>query len=266
MRPVYNLNLCQKTKKTNGYVLCFTVIYKLFFILPFLIGCAPNPGNVPKNEYGLEIIRWKKTYKKMVAIDSTQEMVRLDGYFSPLISNIHYARTDNFTGTILYKKPVLYLRKPVAEKINLARKMLLTQGYDLLFFDAYRPYSVTKKMWKIVPDDRYAANPANGSGHNRGVAVDVSIVYAENKIPVPMPTGYDNFSDTAHHDFLALSETIKAHRQILKSAMEEAGFKALQTEWWHYSLPNAKSFDLLDLNFKKMKIVVKKDRVNDEQH
>jgi D-alanyl-D-alanine dipeptidase len=125
----------------------------------------------------------------------------------------------------------------------------MQSGLGLKIFDAYRPYSVTEKMWEPVQDDRYAADPKKGSGHNRGVAVDLTIINLKNNEALDMGTGFDNFSDTAHHAFTNLPEDVLQNRLLLKNIMEQHGFKALDTEWWHYSLPNAKEFELMNISF-----------------
>ena len=125
-------------------------------------------------------------------------------------------------------------------------------GLGLKIFDAYRPYAVTEKFWELVHDERYVANPANGSGHNRGTSLDLTIIYLENGQELNMGTDFDNFTDTAHHSFTNLPESILQNRMLLKSLMEQNGFKALETEWWHYSLPNSKQYELLNLSFKKL--------------
>jgi zinc D-Ala-D-Ala dipeptidase len=104
-------------------------------------------------------------------------------------------------------------------------------------------------MWEPVQDDRYAADPKKGSGHNRGTAADLTIIYLSTGKELPMGTGFDNFSDTAHHNFTGLPAEVLKNRALLKKTMEENGFKALDTEWWHYSLPNAKEYELLNLSF-----------------
>ena len=131
----------------------------------------------------------------------------------------------------------------------------------LKIFDGYRPYSVTEKMWEPIKDDRYVADPKKGSGHNRGIAVDLTVINLKTKEELPMGTGFDNFSDTAHQTFKALPEQILQNRNLLKDAMEKYGFKSLETEWWHYSLPNAKYFEILDLGFKKLRKITQSQRL-----
>jgi D-alanyl-D-alanine dipeptidase len=108
-------------------------------------------------------------------------------------------------------------------------------------------------MWEIVPDERYAANPAKGSGHNRGIAVDVTLVNLLTGKELAMPTDFDDFSEKAHHDYMHLDSTIIANRKILRDVMEQHGFVALQTEWWHYSLPDPKKYQLMDLDFDQLR-------------
>ena len=112
------------------------------------------------------------------------------------------------------------------------------QGLGLKIWDAYRPYAATQLMWNLVKDERYVANPAKGSGHNRGLAVDVTLINLQTGKELDMGTPYDHFSDTAHQSFVRLAtEDILQNRKLLQATMEAAGFTALETEWWHYYWP-----------------------------
>ena len=133
-------------------------------------------------------------------------------------------------------------------------------GIGLKIFDAYRPYSVTEKMWEPIKDERYVADPKKGSGHNRGIAVDLTLINLKTKVELPMGTGYDNFSDTAHSTFMALPVEILQNRNLLKNIMEKNGFKVLETEWWHYSFTDAKDFELMDISFKKLKKITQSQK------
>ncbi|HMW27534.1 MAG TPA: M15 family metallopeptidase, partial [Ferruginibacter sp.] len=146
-----------------------------------------------------------------------------------------------------------YLRKAAADSLLAVQKELNKNGWGLKIFDAYRPYSVTERMWEPVQDDRYAADPRKGSGHNRGIAVDLTIIDLSTKKEFDMGTGFDNFSDTAHHAFTQLPSAVLQNRQLLKKIMEDHGFKALDTEWWHYYLPNSRQYELLDIPFARLK-------------
>ncbi len=214
--------------------------------------CAPQANSVPTNRYGLKVIKWKRTYMALTSMDSSKKMVLVSRFVSPLQTEWFYATTHNFTHQVLYKHPQAYLRLPAALALKKVADTLKTIGYGIKLFDAYRPYSVTQKMWTIVPDDNYAADPAKGSGHNRGIAVDLTLIDLKTGQELAMPTPFDNFSDTAHHSFMNLSKTVLQNRALLKNTMEQYGFIALPTEWWHYSLPNSKEYDLLDLDFREL--------------
>ena len=123
----------------------------------------------------------------------------------------------------------------------------------LKIFDAYRPYSVTVKFWELVKDERYVAHPGKGSGHNRGIAVDLTIIDLASGQELDMGTGFDNFSDTAHSDYTQLPEKVLQNRQLLRSLMEKNGFKVLETEWWHFYLPGSNHYEILDIPFNKLK-------------
>lgn len=198
------------------------------------------------------VINSFKSYEQSIKHDINKRLVPLKYYVTPLLSDWKYAATHNFTHRILYFNPVAYARLPVAVALKKVQEELALKGLGLMFFDAYRPYSVTKQMWKVVPDERYAANPSKGSGHNRGAAVDVTLAKISTGEQLVMPTGFDNFSEKAHHSYMNLPESVLKNRALLKTTMEKYGFEALSTEWWHYSLPNAVRFELLDLSFKQL--------------
>ena len=210
-------------------------------------------GYSQTNDNQLFIIKNIRNYKKWLVNKPDSGILPLKTMIYPLYSEVPYQTKENFTGQVLYHKHRFWVTREAGEKLKLVQDSLKTLGLSLYFFDTYRPYAATVKMWKIVPDDRYAANPANGSGHNRGVSVDVALAELTSGKPLPMPTGFDNFTDTAHHDFMNLSPAILKNRATLKGIMEHFGFKALSTEWWHYSLPDPKRYPLLNIPFKKLR-------------
>ena len=181
-------------------------------------------------------------------------MINLKQFIPGLVLDLRYATTNNFMQQQLY--PALnttWLRKAAADSLAIVQKELKQKGLGLKIFDAYRPYSVTEKMWEPVKDDRYAADPKKGSGHNRGIAVDLTLINLTTKEEFNMGTGFDNFTDSAHHAFTNLPEEVLQNRLLLKAIMEKHGFKALDTEWWHYYLPNTKDYELLDVPFNKLR-------------
>ncbi|MFN0083161.1 MAG: M15 family metallopeptidase [Ferruginibacter sp.] len=128
----------------------------------------------------------------------------------------------------------------------------------LKIFDAYRPYSATKLMWDMIHDERYVANLANGSGHNRGIAIDLTLTNIDTGEALDTGTAFDNFADSAHHSFTKqLPPQLSANRELLKTTMEKFGFKSLATVWWHYSFSSVEVYDLLDTYFRILQRKIK---------
>ncbi len=206
------------------------------------------------NKYGLWVINTVKQLKKTEQHDPGKAMTDLKKEIPALVFDLRYAGENNFMHEKLYPSiTTTFMRKIAADSLALVQKELNSKGLGLKIFDAYRPYSVTEKLWEPVKDDRYAADPKKGSGHNRGIAVDLTLIILKNNQELNMGTGFDNFSDSAHHAFTGLPEEILQNRLLLKSVMEKHGFKALDTEWWHYYLPNTAYFELMDIPFKQLK-------------
>lgn len=210
------------------------------------------------NEKGVLVIATQKAYNRTIQNNDNKRLVSVRAYVQPFIAEWKYASEDNFTHKVLYTNPEAYIRLEAALALRKVQSDLSKIGVGLKFYDAYRPYSVTLKMWKVVPDERYTANPSKGSGHNRGAAVDVTLISLQTKEELQMPTAFDDFTDKAHHNYPDLPTEVKANRNLLKTTMEKHGFVALSTEWWHYSLPNsATRFELLDFDFPQMSRIVR---------
>ncbi len=223
----------------------------IFAVVFLLTSVATVAQDTVLNKYGLWVIHSLPEYKRTVVKNPGKQMVDLKQSMPGIILDLRYAGSNNFMKEKLYPAiTTTYLRKPATDSLYKIQGELKAMGLGLKIFDAYRPYSVTEKMWLPVQDDRYAADPKKGSGHNRGVAVDLTIINLQTGNELNMGTAFDNFSDTAHHAFTNLPEDVLQNRLLLKKIMEQHGFKALDTEWWHYSLPNAKDFELLDIDFK----------------
>jgi D-alanyl-D-alanine dipeptidase len=213
---------------------------------------------LPRSSYGLPIVNSISLFEQTLRQHPEKEMIAVPSR-SGLLLDLRYATKNNFVNKILYtEKPrETYLRKPVATALDGVLADLKKMGLGLKIFDAYRPYFITSQLWKKEPDSRYAADPAKGSGHNRGIAVDLSLIDLRTQQPLEMPTGFDNFSDSAHQDFIALEARVIQHRNLLKQVMEKHGFIALATEWWHFSWPHPENYEVLDLSFHQMKEIVR---------
>jgi D-alanyl-D-alanine dipeptidase len=208
------------------------------------------------NKYGLVVIDDANILKNEIAADSGKKMADLKKAIPSLALDLKYAGIDNFMHRRLYP-PVetTYLRLTAVNALKKAVIALRSRNLALKVFDAYRPYAITEAMWECVRDSRYAADPSKGSGHNRGIAIDLTLVEANTGNELDMGTGFDNFSDSAHGDFTALPPKVLANRRLLLTAMQAAGFVPLNTEWWHFSLPDAAHYELLDLSFDDLKIL-----------
>ena len=167
---------------------------------------------------------------------------------SSIVSDMRYATADNFTGQVLYASDRCVLREPVAFRLLQAQRRLKSQGLGLKVFDCYRPLSVQRKMWAVLPDANYVANPAaGGSRHNRGASVDVGLVDAAGR-ELPMPSSFDEFSERSHLDFMAASPEALRNRRILQEVMQQVGFLPVTTEWWHFDAPDWREYEPADVD------------------
>ena len=164
---------------------------------------------------------------------------------------IRYATPNNFTKSTLYPEARCILRREVAQALARVQRDLKQDGFELVIYDCYRPLSVQKKMWEIVPNPDYVADPAKGSRHNRGAAVDVGL-YDSYGLKVEMPTDYDDFTERAHHSFIDLPAVILINRQKLRTMMERHNFAALPTEWWHFDYLGWQNYPIEDLPFSEI--------------
>lgn len=202
-----------------------------------------------QNAYSLTVIDNPEHYHQSIAADAGQCLVDLALVIPSLQLDIKYAGTDNFTGEQHYPKPRAYLRRAAADALQAAQQALMQQGLGILVFDAYRPYSVTLRLWEFLHDERYVAAPWTGSRHNRGCAVDMTLIDLESGETLAMPTGYDDFSERAHHHYSDLPEDVLHNRRLLVNVMREHGFEPLPTEWWHFDFSGWENYALLDLPF-----------------
>lgn len=170
---------------------------------------------------------------KVVVDDTT--FVNLKDYSSDFVYDMKYATEDNFLKAKVYDCAECYLRLKTVSALVEANKEFIKKGYRIKLFDCYRPLDIQKKMWKIVSNPQYVADPAKGSIHNRGGAVDITLVDTTGK-ELDMGTAFDFFGVEASHSYTKLSDTVKQNRILLKRAMEAANFNSFDSEWWHYNL------------------------------
>ncbi|SHH03024.1 D-alanyl-D-alanine dipeptidase [Flavobacterium defluvii] len=161
--------------------------------------------------------------------------VNLKDYSKDFVYDMKYATEDNFLKAKVYDCAECFLRLKTVKALVEANKDFMKKGYKIKLYDCYRPLSIQKKMWEIVSNPEYVADPKKGSIHNRGGAVDISIVDANGK-EVDMGTAFDFFGPEAGHNYTKLSKQILANRKFLKKIMIQNGFNSFDSEWWHYNL------------------------------
>ncbi len=206
----------------------------------------------------LQINGSKKKYRQQITQNPQLRLVEVRDSIPGIVYDLRYATTNNFTGTVLYNQgEITFLRLPALKALASLQRELKEQGLGIKIFDAYRPHRTTRKMWDLIRDERYVASPSKGSNHNRGLAIDLTIIRMDNGQELDMGTGFDNFTDTAHHNFISTPEVMK-NRKLLRGIMEKYGFRAFETEWWHYSWPNDGRYDVMDLDFKEIRKANKK--------
>ena len=171
--------------------------------------------------------------EKLVVNDTT--FVNLRDYSQDFVYDMKYATSDNFLKAKVYDCAECYLRLKTVTALIDANKKFLKKGYRIKIFDCYRPLDIQKKMWAIVSNPQYVANPAKGSIHNRGGAVDIILVNLQGA-ELEMGTSFDFFSKEAAHNYKNLSNKVKRNRNLLKSVMKSSGFNPFDSEWWHYNL------------------------------
>src|SRR5439155_14675657 len=159
--------------------------------------------------------------------------------------DLRYATAQNVFGRRLYPHSRCLLRRGVAERLGRVQRRLAREGYGLQIWDAYRPRSVQRVMWRIHPRGGYVGDPLHGSHHNRGAAVDLTLVRGDGR-PVAMPSAYDEFSPRAHLDYPDLSRAVRENRARLVRAMRSEGFIPYRREWWHYVAPDYRRYPMVD--------------------
>jgi D-alanyl-D-alanine dipeptidase len=180
------------------------------------------------------------------------EVVNLD---STIRLDIRYATANNFMKRAMYTEARAFLQRPAAEALVRANRKLHAEGFGILVFDGYRPWSVTKRFWDATPPSKrkFVANPRKGSKHNRGCAVDCSLYNLKTGQEVTMPSPYDDFTAKAAADYAGGSEEQRRCRHILRVALEAEGFAVDPDEWWHFDYRDWRNYRVLDIPFENIK-------------
>jgi len=215
--------------------------------LLLLVACATA---IPANRYGLRVVPDLGTFERLVREDPSKDLFNIAAL--GIVTDIRYATPNNFMMETLYSVPKAYLRAQAANALADANLELAERGLTLKVFDGYRPYSINEKMWERIRNPDFVADPAKGSRHNRGAAVDLTLIDRVSGAELAMPTPYDDFTPRARHDFNDLPAEVIANRALLRDIMVKYGFEPLPSEWWHYDFKGWERFELMNVPLKAL--------------
>jgi D-alanyl-D-alanine dipeptidase len=179
------------------------------------------------------------------------ELVELTKLDPTIRLDIRYATDNNFMGSRMYEEARAFLQRPAAEALVRVNQALEERGLGVIVYDGYRPWYVTKMFFEATPvaQRQFVANPADGSRHNRGCAVDLGLYDRATGDVLPMPSGYDEFSDRAFPDYAGGTTEARANREVLREAMEAEGFTVYEFEWWHFDYVDWRDYRIGNMPF-----------------
>ncbi|MEA1961823.1 MAG: M15 family metallopeptidase [Bacillota bacterium] len=219
-------------KKLIGSILGVIAILLVALMAVSQVDESPKPMGLPAQQGNIEV--------------SPYQMVNLQEFIPGIVVDLRYAGDKNVYGEKIYEDDTARLRLGTVQKLKAAQKEFREMGYRLKIWDAYRAPDAQFKLWEIMPDTRYVVNPNTGfSYHSRGVAVDVTLVdQAGNE--VPMPSGFDDFTDLANRDFSDIDEIGAANARLLEKVMVKHGFLSIYYEWWHFADSERDQYDVVE--------------------
>ena len=226
------------------------MIKRLIFL--FCVLTASQIYAQKANPFGLAVINNVEDYKRSVSENPDKQLVELKKFIPSLKLDIRYATKNNFAKEAVYKQARAFARLPVAKALKSVQADLKKSGLGLKIFDGYRPYSVTVKFFDIASDKSFVANPKDGSRHNRGCAMDLTIINLKTGKDLPMPTPYDSFAAAASSDYKDLPADVIKNRDLLITVMQRNGFRVLDNEWWHFDFNGWKNYELMDIGFEEL--------------
>lgn len=231
----------------------WTKFITLMALMLFFIGCQKITGHSPANS-STPFTQATQSTSSLIArnvaspLPPDARLVDIRKVNNKIAIDMRYATTNNFLKQKLYPVSRCVLRGAAARRLSQVQDDLSRNGLGLKVYDCYRPLSIQKKLWEVMPDSRFVANPTRGSRHNRGAAVDLTLI-DRNGRELEMPTGFDNFTERAYTNYSGGSTQSRNNRQILQNAMKKYGFIPLSTEWWHFDAPGWDKFSVLDVSF-----------------
>jgi D-alanyl-D-alanine dipeptidase len=193
-----------------------------------------------------------KSYLRQIQLEPNSRLAEIKRYIPGIRLDIRYATTNNFMHRKMYAQAKAFARLPVVMALKEVEADLKKSGLGLKIYDAYRPYSVTVKFYEMAHDTNFVADPHKGSKHNRGCAIDLTLIDLKTGKELDMPTGFDSFSKKAAANYPGLPRREYSNRELLKSVMQAHGFQVYRTEWWHYDFNGWTNYPLLDISFSEI--------------
>lgn len=231
-------------KKTQGIPALALSVFFLVFLCSQHVTAKSNKQSdpMPLHIYGIE------EYQQESKEHPDKRLVDLVKFIPGIDVDLRYAQPNNFTGRILYSNAKALLVEAAAEKLKAAQAELAQRGLGLKIWDAYRPYNVTLLMWKMKKAPPiFLAPPWLGSRHNRGIAIDVTLISLKTGSELKMPTDHDDFTERASHAYSNLPDDIVERRKLLRNVMSNHNFFGYEKEWWHYCLSGWEAYPILDV-------------------
>ena len=226
---------------------------RIIFLITFVSMCFSLAAqDLAKNPYKLNIIATPEAYTLLVKSDSSKQFLDLARTVPGIVLDIRYATSNNFTHKKVYTSARAFARLKVARALAQVERELAKTGLGLKVYDAYRPYAATLLFWDIIHDTAYVASPAGGSRHNRGCAVDVSLIDLKTGKELVMPTPFDDFTVKAGATYAQIPEEAAKNRKLLIEVMAKYGFSVYPSEWWHFDFNGWKDYELMDLSFEQL--------------
>jgi D-alanyl-D-alanine dipeptidase len=211
------------------------IYFLLLSVLTFIFSCKSQNQISKSNSQNQPIL-------------NDTSLVHLKDYSKDFEYDLKYATSDNFLKAKVYDCPACFLRLKTVKALIEANKEFVKKGYKIKIFDCYRPLTIQKKMWELIPNPAYVADPSKGSIHNRGGAVDITLIDTKGK-ELDMGTPFDFFGIEASHNYSDVSLEVKQNRALLKNTMLKNGFKSFESEWWHYNLKTAINDKISDIKW-----------------
>jgi D-alanyl-D-alanine dipeptidase len=224
----------------------------ILILLATFLGAPAFCQTNAQNPFGLSVISTSSAYKASMKADKNRRLVDIKKAIPSIVLDIRYATKNNFMKQVMYPQAKAFARAPVVKQLKLIQQELLKKGYGLKIYDAYRPYAITRAFYIKASDKAFVADPAKGSKHNRGCAIDLSLIDFKTKKEILMPTPYDSFAPQAAANYQNLPAAVIKNRTFLISIMQAHGFKVIPNEWWHFDFVGWQNYELMDLPFSSL--------------